>query len=162
MVKEVPFQYTPTGKTIKLGRIQHEPIPYSFRRDVIGRDPARFRAFVRKLSESPRISAGELVLFMNGFGLRFGVADGAAGREAYARLQAQLSSVREAVMKRPGEPEGARGPVNAPEAPIDVGRLARPGTRRRSRPGIADRARAVTRGGGPTHDPVLHQLSEQK
>ncbi len=103
LVKKIPFLYSPTGKTMTLEQALSERAPVSFRRSVISRDPERFMEFARKVAASPEISVGELVIFMNGFGLRFGVAEGVTERGTYMILQNRLSSVRKEIMDRPAE-----------------------------------------------------------
>jgi hypothetical protein len=106
LVKSIPFLYAPTGKTITLESVLSEPMPRAFRRIVVDRDPGRFEAFVRKVARSPEISLGDLIIFMHGFSLRFGVAEGSTQRGTYGILQTRLSALRKEVMNRPAQDEG--------------------------------------------------------
>ena len=90
---------------MSLERILTETLPLSFRRDVVSRDADRFQEFVRKVAESPEVSIGELMMFMHGFGLRFGVAEGRTERGTYMILQTRLSSLQNEVMRRPAQGE---------------------------------------------------------
>jgi hypothetical protein len=57
------------------------------------------------VAEAPEISVGELILFMHGFGLRFGVAQGSTERGTSKILQTRLSSLRKEVIDRPAQGE---------------------------------------------------------
>jgi hypothetical protein len=105
LVKAIPFQYSPAGKIMSLERILTERVPWSFQREVISRDADRFREFVRKVAESPEVSIGELIMFMHGFGLRFGPAQAPTERDTYRILHIRLSPLWKEVMSRPAQGE---------------------------------------------------------
>lgn len=102
MLRDVSFQYFPSGRTITLAEVLSGPfVPQSFRRDVVGRDQKAFEAFIARVAKGPEVSVGELITFMNTFGLRFAPAEAGGSRGLYMHLQSRLAPLRREVMERP-------------------------------------------------------------